>query len=112
MSKLYAAIIPGGRAGEQMRSYTIDLTDLDLNDEETVEGLYWGEQGPYLEPNHNKDRKLVLQVIRGEKDMWVGWDHFGEGVIGITTKKELRATLATKTRQEFGDFEDSPTWDD
>ena len=65
MSKLYATMIPGGRAGEQMRTYTIDLTELDLNDEDTVEDLMDGEYGPYLAPNLNKDRKTVIAAIKG-----------------------------------------------
>ena len=114
--KAYIITIAGGRAGNGMNNYTIDLTDLNLNDEDTVEELFEGEYTEYnsLEPNHDADRKRIIEVLKGiyVNDRWVGWDVFGEGVIGFTTQKILRPTLAKEVREMYNGVSDDLEWED
>ena len=110
MKTLYVTIIPGGRAGYEMKKRTISLEGINLKDEDALEELIDEEM---IGPNMEDDMDDVFQTLRGTKDMWVGWDVFGEGVVGFTTDKSKRKELAIKARAFFdGVDENESEWDD
>ncbi len=109
MNKAYVVIIRGGRAGDSMDNTIINLTNLNLNDEDTIENILNGEYcDKYinLTPNLDDDVSSIVKVLKGENNMWIGWDVFGEGVIGITTNKSLRNQLIQRVRSFYCGVED------
>lgn len=88
MTTLNIIIIPGGRAGSKPVTIAEQIPD-NINERaewfnDILDEVLELENLESITPNSDKDIPDMIDAIEGKTDRWVGWDVFGEGIIGIS----------------------------